>query len=176
MATNTNWIRITSLSYWYWCCSSCKTLFKSKLLECKNWTLAKEMTKASRQALKHPNQVKRHVKPIEVQPLSAIDGSRCRTLTAFLDRSHPVVAYVLDLIAPMMFTVFLSIIAVHFQLNLAPVSVYFHWLFFFFFFFFPNASWRLYSCRLALWKQHIAKTSMICANCRNEASRTNCSN
>ena len=44
-------------------------------------------------------------------------------MTAYIDKSHPVVAYFLDFIAPICFTVFLSIMAVHFQVHLAPVSV-----------------------------------------------------
>ena len=79
------------------------------------------MVRSTRQTVKQTAKTKRHVKPNDVNPLKSIDLDQCRTVTAYIDKTHPVVAYFLDFIAPIVFTVFLSIMAVHFQLHLAPV-------------------------------------------------------
>ena len=108
-------------------------LLKNKLFHCCHFTrlafrfqislIAKIMVRQSRQSKLQAKQNK-HVPITQSVQLHALDASQASIFTTFLDYSHPIVAYVLFLLKPVIVVAFLAILHVYYQISKGVVSCF----------------------------------------------------
>ena len=81
------------------------------------------MARQSRQS-KLQKKPKKHVPITESVQLHAIEEDQASVFTTFLDYSHPIVAYVLFLLKPVIVVAFLAILHVYYQISKGVVRCF----------------------------------------------------